>query len=55
MIDRLTEPNGLVRTTEYHHNGIGAVDRLLYPHGNTRLTHFDERRSASGIPMSANA
>ncbi|MBN3809763.1 type VI secretion system tip protein TssI/VgrG, partial [Paraburkholderia sp. Ac-20347] len=40
--------DGLGRTTEYHYNGLWAVDRILYPDGTTRLTHFDETGSVSG-------
>ncbi|WP_027821162.1 DUF6531 domain-containing protein, partial [Paraburkholderia bannensis] len=43
---RVTDALG--RTTEYHYNGLWAVDRILYPDGSTRLTHFDETGSISG-------
>lgn len=40
--------DGLSRTTEYHYNGLWAVDRVLYPDGSSRLIHFDETGSVSG-------
>ncbi|CAG9246542.1 membrane hypothetical protein [Paraburkholderia unamae] len=40
--------DGLGRTTEYHYNGLWAVDRILYPDGSTYATHFDETGSISG-------
>ncbi|WP_167336070.1 RHS repeat-associated core domain-containing protein, partial [Paraburkholderia bannensis] len=40
--------DGLGRTTEYHYNGLWAVDRILYPDGSMWLTHFDETGSVSG-------
>ncbi|BCQ22027.1 hypothetical protein NK8_01350 [Caballeronia sp. NK8] len=40
--------DGLGRTTEYHYNGLWAVDRVLYSDGAIRQTHFDETGSISG-------
>ncbi|VXC32080.1 hypothetical protein BURKHO8Y_210243 [Burkholderia sp. 8Y] len=48
MIDRPTEFDGLARITEYHYNGLWAVDCVLYPDGSTCLTQFDESGGVSG-------
>jgi len=45
-ITRRTDALG--RVTEYHSNGLWAVDRTLYPDGSVTQTHFDPTGSISG-------
>lgn len=45
-VTRVTD--GLGRTTQYHYNGLWAVERVVHPDGAVVLTHFDETGSASG-------
>ncbi|MCI0151580.1 type VI secretion system tip protein VgrG [Paraburkholderia sediminicola] len=40
--------DGLGQTTEYHYNGLWAVERILHPDGSITQTHFDETGSVSG-------
>ncbi|WP_415877470.1 RHS repeat-associated core domain-containing protein [Burkholderia ubonensis] len=43
---RMTD--GLGHTTEYHYNGLWAVDRIVHPDGSVEETHFDETGSLAG-------
>ncbi|AHG65456.1 type VI secretion system tip protein TssI/VgrG [Advenella mimigardefordensis] len=40
--------DGLGNTTEYHYNGLWAVDRVTHPDGSVEQIHFDETGSISG-------
>lgn len=46
-ITRVT--NGLGHTTEYHYNGLWAVEKVVHPDGSIEQTHFDETGSVSGF------
>ncbi|KVG62228.1 type VI secretion system tip protein TssI/VgrG [Burkholderia pseudomultivorans] len=40
--------DGLGHTTEYHYNGLWAVEKIVHPDGSVEQTHFDETGSVAG-------
>ncbi|SDC34982.1 type VI secretion system tip protein TssI/VgrG [Paraburkholderia lycopersici] len=45
-VTRVTD--GLGHTTEYHYNGLWAVEKTVHSDGSVTQTHFDENGSVSG-------
>ena len=45
-VTRVTD--GLGHTTEYHYNGLWAVEKIVHPDGSVEQTHFDETGSVAG-------